>query len=248
MANPMFREYTVESAALSWLEGLGYAVLHGPEIAAGEPAAERSDPNYRDVVLERRLRQALVRLNPDLPSEALEDTYRKLTRTDAPTLVERNRTVHHMLVDGVTVEYRRPDGSIAGAQARVLDFDQPDNNDWLAVNQFTVAEGQHTRRPDVVVFVNGLPLAVIELKNPADENATIWGAYQQLQTYQAQIPSLFATNAALMVSDGVQARIGTLGSGKEWFKPWRTISGKEDAAGKLAEVQVVLEGVFEHAA
>ncbi|HSL04923.1 MAG TPA: type I restriction endonuclease subunit R [Nitrospiraceae bacterium] len=245
MANPMFREYTVESAALSWLEGLGYAVLHGPEIAAGEPAAERSDPNYRDVVLERRLRQALVRLNPDLPSEALEDTYRKLTRTDAPTLVERNRTVHHMLVDGVTVEYRRPDGSIAGAQARVLDFDQPDNNDWLAVNQFTVAEGQHTRRPDVVVFVNGLPLAVIELKNPADENATIWGAYQQLQTYQAQIPSLFATNAALMVSDGVQARIGTLGSGKEWFKPWRTITGREDATAKLAELQVMLEGVFE---
>jgi type I restriction enzyme R subunit len=240
-----FTESTVEDAALAWLEALGYAVLHGPAIAAGEPAAERNDPNYRDAVLEGRLRQALVRLNPDLPPEALEDVYRKLARADAPSLVERNRAVHWMLVDGVTVEYRRTDGSVAGTQARVLDFDAPDNNDWLAVNQFTVAEGQHTRRPDVVLFVNGLALAVIELKNPADENATVWSAFQQLQTYQAQLPALFATNAALVVSDGVQARIGALGAGREWFKPWRTIAGREDASASLPELQVVLEGVFE---
>jgi type I restriction enzyme, R subunit len=240
-----FTESVVEEAALGWLEALGYAVLYGPEIAVGMPGAERDDPNYRDVVLEGRLRQALVRLNPDLAAEALEDAFRKLMRTDAPSLVERNRSVHRMLVDGVTVEYRRADGSIAGAQAKLIDFEMPDNNDWLAVNQFTVAEGQHTRRPDVVLFVNGLPLAVIELKNPADDNATVWSAYQQLQTYQAQIPALFATNAALVVSDGVQARIGALGAGKEWFKPWRTITGREDAAAKMAELQVVLEGVFE---
>ncbi len=240
-----FTESVVEDAALAWLEALGYAVLHGPDMAVGMPEAERSDPNYRDVVLEGRLRQALVRLNPDLPAEAIEDAYRKLTRTDAPSLLERNRAVHRMLVDGVTVEYRRKDGSIAGAQARVLDFAAQDNNDWLAVNQFTVADGQHTRRPDVVLFVNGLPLAVIELKNPADENATIWSAYQQIQTYQAQIPSLFATNAALIVSDGVQARIGALGAGREWFKPWRTVTGKGDAAASLAELEVVLGGVFE---
>ena len=209
----------------------------------GELAAERRD--YGQVVLEERLRQALVRLNPVLPPEALEDGYRKFTRIDALSLIERNRAVHRMLVDGVTVEYRRADGSIAGAQARVLDFDDPENNDWLAANQFTVAEGQHNRRPDVVVFVNGLPLAVIELKNPADENATIWTAFQQLQTYLAQIPSLFAYNASLLVSDGVQARIGTLGAGREWFKPWRTISGRDDAAANLAELQVVLKGVFE---
>jgi type I restriction enzyme R subunit len=240
-----FTESVVEEAALAWLEALGYAVLHGPDIAAGMPGAERSDPSYRDVVLERRVRDALAALNPALPAEALEDAFRKLTRSDAPSLMERNRAVHRMLVDGVTVEYRRADGAIAGAQARVIDFDTPGNNDWLAVNQFTVAEGQHTRRPDVVLFVNGLPLAVIELKNPADENATVWSAHQQLQTYQAQIPALFATNAALVVSDGVQARIGCLSAGKEWFKPWRTISGREDAAARLAELQVVLEGVFE---
>jgi type I restriction enzyme R subunit len=240
-----FTESIVEDAALAWLGSLGYGVLHGPDIAAGEPGAERNDPNYRDVVLDRRLRQALFRLNPDLPHEALEDAYRKLMRSDAPSLVERNRAVHRMTVDGVTVEYRRNDGSIAGAPARLIDFDTPDNNDCLAVNQFTVSEGQHTRRPDVVLFVNGLPLAVIELKNPADENATVWSAFQQLQTYQAQIPALFATNAALVVSDGVRARIGSLGAGKEWFKPWRTITGREDASAKQPGLQVVLEGVFE---
>ena len=240
-----FTESIVEDAALAWLEALGYAVLHGPDIAVGMLGAERHDPNYRDVVLERRVRDALTLLNPALPAEALDDACRKLLRSDAPSLVERNRALHRMLVDGVTVEYRRKDGSIAGAQARIIDFDMPNNNDWLAVNQFTVAEGQHTRRPDVVLFLNGLPLAVIELKNPADENATVWSAFHQLQTYQAQIPALFATNAVLLVSDGVQARIGSLGAGKEWFKPWRTIAGREDASAKLSELQVVLEGVFE---
>jgi len=240
-----FTESIVEDAALAWLEGLGYTVLHGPEIAVGAPAAERTDPNYRDVILEGRLRQALTRLNPSLPAVAIEDAFRKLTRTDAPALVARNRALHRMLVDGVTVEYARKDGSTAGAQARVIDFDHPDNNDWLAVNQFTVADGQHTRRPDVVLFVNGLPLAVIELRNPAAEDATVWTAFQQLQTYQSQIPALFATNAALVASDGVQARLGTLGAGQEWFRPWRPIAGGEDAPASLPELRVVLEGVFE---
>jgi type I restriction enzyme R subunit len=150
-----------------------------------------------------------------------------------------------MLVDGVNVEYRRKDGLDRRSASGVIDFAAPENNDWLAVNQFTVSEGQHQRRPDIVLFVNGLPLAVIELKNPADEEATIWTAYRQLQTYQAQIPSIFATNVALIISDGVQARIGTLGAGKEWFKPWRTIAGVQDAAPTMSELQVVLEGVFE---
>jgi type I restriction enzyme R subunit len=239
-----FSESVVEEAALDWLEALGYAVLQGPLIAFGEARAERSDPNYRDVILDDRLRQALARLNPELPPEALQDAYRKLIKVDAPSLIERNRAMHRMLVDGVTVEYRRKDGSIAGAQACVIDFDDPGNNDWLAVNQFTVADGQHSRRPDLVLFVNGLPLAVIELKNAADEDADIWSAFRQLQTYQAQIPALFTTNAVLVASDGTQARLGSLGAGKEWFKPWRTIAGGDDASG-LAELQVVLEGVFD---
>lgn len=236
-------ESVVEEAALAWLGALGWATLYGPEIAYGEPSSERAASNFRDTILERRLRDALTRLNPELTPEALEDAYRKLLNLEAPSLIERNRAIHRMLVNGVTVEYRRKDGSISGDQARVVDFDNPDNNDWLAVNQFTVAEDQHTRRPDVVLFVNGLPLGVIELKNATDENATIWSAFQQLETYQAQIPALFATNAVLVASDGVEARIGALGAGREWFKPWRTITGRDEPSG-MAELQVMLEGVF----
>lgn len=239
-----FTESVVEEAALDWLARLGYAVLHGPDIADGGAAAERDGSGYRDVILDARLRSALARLNPDLPVEALEDAHRKLARLDAPSLIERNRSVHRMLVDGINVEFRRKDGSIGGAQARLIDFDDPAQNDWLAVNQFTVAEGQHLRRPDIVLFVNGLPLAVIELKNAADEGADVWAAFRQLQTYQAQIPALFVTNVALIASDGAQARIGSIGAGREWFKPWRTITGRDEAI-KLAELQVVLEGVFE---
>jgi type I restriction enzyme R subunit len=198
------------------------------------------------VVLQSRLRATLSRLNPSLPAEALDDAYRKLLRTEAPSLVDRNRAMHRHLVDGVPVEYRRGDGSIAGDQARVIDYDDPAQNDWVAVNQFTVVEGQHNRRPDVVLFLNGLPVAVIELKNTADENATIWTAHQQLQTYQAQIPALFNSNAVLVVSDGTSARIGTLGAGREWFKPWRTIAGREEATADMLELKVLLEGVFEH--
>ena len=196
--NLNFSESTVEEASLAWLTSSGFAVAHGPEIAFGQRGAERSGPTYRDVVLERRLREALVRLNPDLPQEALDDAFRKIVRADAPSLVERNRAVHRLLVNGVTVEYRRPGEPIRGAQARVIDFDDPDNNDWLAVNQFTVVGPHgHNRRADIVIFVNGLPLGVIELKNPADEKATIGGALNQLQTYQSQIPALFDYNCAL---------------------------------------------------
>ena len=153
-------ESVVEDATLAWLEAFRSAVLHGPDIAVGEPGPDRSDPSYREVLLARRLRQALMRLNPDPPPDALADAYRKLTRVDAPSLVERNRAVHRVLIDGVTVEYRRKDGRVAGAQARVIDFDAPASHDWLAVSHFTVSEGQHTRRPDVALFVNGFPLAV----------------------------------------------------------------------------------------
>ncbi len=234
-------ESTVEDAALAWLESLGWNIAHGPAIAPDTPGAERGD--YGAVVLEQRLRDALARLNPTLPTEALDDAFRKLTHVEGPTLEARNRAFHRMLVDGVTVEHRTDDGIVRGAQARVIDFDTPVNNDWLAVNQFTVVENKHERRPDVVLFVNGLPLGVIELKNPADEDATIWTAWQQLQTYKAELPTLFSMNAALLASDGVEARIGTLTAGREWFKPWRTISGETLADSHMPELQVMLEGV-----
>ena len=236
-------EAVVEEAALGWLEGQGWSVAHGPDIAPDAPGAERAD--YGQVVLERRLRDILAELNPGLPASALDDAFRRLTRPEGTTLEARNRDFHRMLVEGVTVEYRDSEGRIRGAQAQVIDFDNPDNNDWLAVNQFTVTENRNTRRPDLVLFVNGLPLGVIELKNPADEDATIWTAWQQLQTYKAELPTLFSMNGALMVSDGTEARVGTLTSGREWFKPWRTITGETLAGPHLTELQVMLEGVFE---
>ena len=243
MARAGIVESTVESAALAWLSELGWQVKHGPEIAPEGLFAERQD--YGQVVLEQRLRDALARLNPDLPPEALEDAFRKLVNPPGATLEQRNRALHRMLVDGVTVEYRRPDGAIAGAQARLLDFDTPENNDWLAVNQYTVVENRHTRRPDVVLFVNGLPLAVIELKNPADEQATIWSAYQQLQTYKREIPSLFVYNEALVISDGLEARIGTLTADRDRFMPWRTITGETLAPPRMPQLEVLIRGVFE---
>jgi len=183
-----FAESTVEEAALEWLAGLGDGVAFGPDIAPGTPRSERAD--YGHVVLEDRLRQALARLNPELPAEAREDAFRKLTRPEGPSTEVSNRAFHRLLVDGVTVEYRRPNGSIAGAQAKVLEFDAAARNDWLALNQLTVVENKHTRRPDVVLFVNGLPLVIIELKNTAAENATIWTAFAQLQTDKSDFPPL----------------------------------------------------------
>jgi type I restriction enzyme R subunit len=210
-----FTESTVEQAALAWLESVGWSVRHGAEIAPGELAAERSD--YGQVILAQRLRDALGRLNRGLPTVALDDAFRELTRPEGAELSARNRAVHRLLVDGVTVEYRTPDGAIRGAQARVLDFNNTDANDWLAV---------------------------VELKNAADENATIWTAFQQLRTYKAEPPSLFAPNVLLVISDGVEARVGMLTAGREWFKPWRTVSGERLADPHLPELQIVSEGIF----
>ena len=236
-------EADVESAALDWLSALGWRVAHGSDIVPDAPGAERDD--YGQAVLERRLRDALAQLNPGLPVSALDDAFRKLTHPEGSTLVARNRAFHRMLVNGVEIEYQDSDGRVRGDQVRVIDFDNLASNDWLAVNQFTVTEDRNTRRPDVVLFVNGLPLGIIELKNPADEDATIWTAWQQLQTYIAELPTLFSMNEALVISDGTEARIGTLTSGREWFKPWRTVTGEALADPRVTELQVMLEGAFE---
>ncbi|HSV74415.1 MAG TPA: type I restriction endonuclease subunit R [Chthonomonadales bacterium] len=247
--NRGFTESVVEEAARACLRSAGWLVRSG----AGKPPAggtlalalsQGERANYGEVVLAQRLRDALARLNPALPAEALEEAFRKLTRPEGTDLIQRNRALHRLLVDGVTVEYRATDGAIRGAQARVIDFDEPSNNDWLAVNQFTVTENKHTRRPDIVLFVNGLAVAVLELKNAADEHATIWTACRQLQTYQAEIPSLFTTNAVLVISDGVEARVGTLTAGREWFKPWRTVAGEALADAHMPQLQVVIEGLL----
>ena len=236
-------ESHVEEAALAWLSELGFAVAGGLDIGPDGTTPERA--SYGDVVLDGRLRAAIARLNPHLNAETREEVLRKLTRAETPVLIEENRRLHRFLVDGVPVETFRPDGSIGGELARIIDFDNPDENDWLVVNQFTVIENKANRRPDVVIFVNGLPLGVIELKNPGDENATMDGAFNQLQTYKAQISSLFRTNAALVISDGLSARIGSLTAERERFMPWRTIEGGEDAPRGTPELETLLKGVFE---
>jgi type I restriction enzyme R subunit len=236
-------ESIVEEAALTWFGELGYAIGHGPHLAPGEPAAERE--SFGEVVLEGRLREAIRRLNPAIPEEAREEAVRKVLRVGTPSLTQTNRAFHRMLRDGVPVEYPRPDGGIAGDSVQLVDFEDVSGNDWLAVNQFTVIEGQQNRRPDIVVFVNGLPLGLIELKNAADQDATIWSAYAQVQTYKAEIPSLLHYNALLVLSDGLEARIGSLTANQEWFKVWRTIDGQHDAAPGTLELETLIRGVFE---
>ena len=235
-------ESDLEKLALIWFEELGYKRGHGPAMAPGEPAAERM--TFDEVVLVGRLREAIWGLNPSIPADAREDALRKVVRLGAGALVTGNRDFHRMLRDGVEVEYRRPDGSVAGDHVRLLSFDDPAENDWLVVDQFTVIEGQHNRRPDLVVFINGLPLAIVELKDATDENATIWGAYHQLQTYKAEIPALLRYNELLVVSDGLEARLGSLTANQEWFKCWRTVDGEADAPRTALELEVLLRGVF----
>jgi type I restriction enzyme R subunit len=235
-------ESHVEELTLNWFEELGWSVLHGPDIAPDELASERA--SYSDVILRERLESAIDSLNPRLPTQAKEEALRKGLVADSPSLVLRNRTFHKMLTDGVTVEVAE-DGAVRGEQVRLIDFADPEANDWLVVNQFTVVEGQHNRRPDIAIFVNGLPLAVIELKNPADENATIETARKQFETYKTEIPSLFSTNELLVISDGHEARLGTITSPREWFLPWKTIKGDKLAATTDLELETLIKGVFD---
>ncbi len=240
----MFNEDQVEQATLAWFQELSYRLVFGPDIAPDMPSAERKA--LGEVVLAERFRAALRKLNPKVPAEALDEAFRKVTVPQHPSLIANNRAFHRMLVEGVPVESRRKDGSFGTEMVRLVDYERPEANDWLTVNQLTVIDGQHNRRPDVVIFVNGLPLGVIELKNAADENADIWSAYQQFQTYKQQIPALFTYNAVLIISDGMEARIGTISANKERFMPWRTIAGDTVAPGNLTQLEVMLRGVFDH--
>ena len=236
-------EADVEAALLDQLEGLGYTRL--PDGIAGPDGSAPERASYSDVVLMDRLKRAVDRLNPDIPSEARQDALKKIIADETPSLIEENRRIHRALVEGVDVEFYVEDGTIRGDKVRLIDFGDPSANDWLAVDQFTVIEHGNNRRPDVVVFVNGLPLGVIELKNPGTESATLTGAYNQLQTYKSQIPSLFRTNAVLVTADGLMARIGSLTANEERFMPWRTTDGTDVAAKGSPEMSVLIEGVFE---
>jgi len=241
--NPL-DEAQLEIAVCDWLkaEPLGWEYAHGPEIAPDGDIPERED--WGDVVLAGRLQDALERINPSIPGEAIEEAMRQVLRPESPSLIENNRRFHQMLTDGVDVSWRTDEGE-KHDKVWLLDRGDAANNEFLVVNQFTVIEDKRNRRPDVVLFVNGLPLVVIELKNPAEEKTTLRHAYNQLQTYKKDIPSLFTYNALLVISDGFSARAGTLTSGWDRFMPWRTVDGETVAGKGQIEIEVLLRGLFE---
>ena len=235
-------EDQLEQETLAWLTNVGYAQVYGPDIAHDGFTPERA--SYLQVVLPFRLREAIRKLNPTLPSDVHEDAFKQVLDLGIPVLLSANRQFHKLLVNGVLVQYQK-DGETRGDFVRLLDWQSPDNNEWLAVNQFTIKGPKHTRRPDIILFVNGLPLVLLELKNPADEHADIWKAYDQIQTYKEQIPDVFQYNEVLVISDGTEALLGSLSADAERFMAWRTIDGRTlDPLGPFQELQTLVRGVL----
>ncbi|UGA37637.1 hypothetical protein JOS77_27305 [Chromobacterium haemolyticum] len=235
-------EDQLEQETLGWLEDVGYTRLFGPDLAPEGPDCERAD--YRQVLLLERLRSAIARLNPGIPLAAREDALRQVQELGIPALLSANRRFHQLLVGGVPVEVQK-DGETRGDFVRLIDWANPSANEWLAVNQFAIKGPRHSRRPDIILFVNGLPLALLELKNPADENADIWKAYEQIQTYNEQIPDVFQYNEILVIADGSEARMGSLSANAERYMQWRTIDGVTlDPLGQFNELETLVRGVL----
>ncbi len=235
-------EDQLEQEALGWLSDVGYTLLNGYEIAFDGATPER--PDYKNTLLPFRLREAINRLNPNIPLAAREDAFRQVQDLGIPSLLSANRHFHKLLVNGVPVQYQK-DGETRGDFVRLVDWETPAKNDWVAVNQFTIKGARHTRRPDIILFVNGLPLVLLELKNPADENADIWKAFDQIQTYKEQIPDVFQYNEVLVISDGTEALLGSLSADAERFMAWRTIDGKTiDPLGQFQELETLVRGLL----
>lgn len=235
-------EDQLEQEALGWLAELGYTPVYGPDIAFDGSSPERE--NYRQVLLVERLRNAISRLNPQVPLAAREDALKQVVDLGMPVQLSANRLFHRLLVSGVPVQYQK-DGETRGDFVRLIDWADVQANDWLAINQFSIQGPKHTRRPDIILFVNGLPLVLLELKNPADVNANIWKAFDQIQTYKEQIPDVFQYNEILVISDGSEARMGSLSADGERYMNWRTIDGVSvDPLGEFNELETLLRGVM----
>jgi type I restriction enzyme, R subunit len=236
-------EDQLEQETLAWLAELGYAVHGGYDIAHDGPNPQRA--SYREVVLAFRLREAILRLNPNIPTAAREDALHRVLDLGIPALLSANRAFHKLLVSGVPVQYQK-DGETVGDFVRLVDWSNASRNEFWAVNQFTIKGPHHTRRPDIILFVNGLPLVLIELKNPADEAADIWKAYDQIQTYKEQIPDVFQYNEVLLIADGTEARLGSLSANAERFLQWRTIDGVNlDPLGEFNELETLVRGALD---
>ena len=235
-------EDQLEQETLTWLQEVGYTHRYGPDIAFDGSSPERAD--YRQVVMPFRLREAINRLNPGIPVAAREDAIKQVTDLGIPSLLSANRAFHKLLVGGVPVQYQK-DGETRGDFVRLINWAHPEKNEWWAINQFTIKGPHKTRRPDIILFVNGLPLVLLELKNPADENANIWKAFDQIETYKEQIPDVFQYNEVLVISDGTDALMGSLSANAERFMAWRTIDGVNlDPLGQFQELQTLVRGVL----
>ncbi len=235
-------EDQLEQETLSWLADVGYTHVYGPDIAPDGSAPERS--NYTQVVLVERLREAIQRLNPNVPQVAREDALQQVLNLETPVLLSANRHFHRLLINGVPVEYQK-NGETRGDFVYLVDFVNPAANEWLAVNQFSIKGAKHTRRPDIILFVNGLPLVLLELKNPADLKADIWQAYQQIETYKEQIPDVFQYNEVLVITDGSEAMMGSLSSNAERYMAWRTVDGVNlDPLGQFNGLETMVRGVL----
>ncbi|MGK4339994.1 type I restriction endonuclease subunit R [Ectopseudomonas oleovorans] len=238
-------EDQLEQEALGWLSEVGYTHLYGPDIAHDGDNPERE--NYRQVLLVERLRRAITRLNPSVPLAAREDALKQVVDLGLPIQLSANRLFHRLLVSGVPVQYQK-DGETRGDFVRLIDWADVRANEWLAINQFSIQGPKHTRRPDIILFVNGLPLVLLELKNPADVNADLVKAFDQIQTYKEQIPDVFHYNEILVISDGSEARMGSLSADIERFARWRTIDGVNvDPLGEFNELETLVRGVLQPA-
>ena len=239
---PLIDEDQVEQIAIDWFKGLGYDYLNGYDIAPDGDNPQRD--NYQEVLLPERLQAALVKLNPSLPLSAIDEAIDRVRKHQHSSLIQNNRAFHQMLLEGVAVEIKTDDGT-KGERVKLIDFHNKDNNDFLIVNQFTVKGNKGNRRPDMIVFINGLPISVIELKNPADENADIFKAYNQLQTYKDELEDLFVYNEALIISDGINARVGSLTATEEWYMYWRAIKDESDRPILEYELETLIKGFFD---
>lgn len=234
----------LEQQCLAWFQELGYTHVFAPHLDSDGTSPER--PDFRQVILTGRLRSALQRLNPEVPVGTIESAVLQLTNPNVPGLLASNRNFHRWITQGLPITYLDGNQQV-GIRLKVIGFDDPAANDWLVVNQLAIQGSKHNRRPDVVVYVNGLPLAVLELKNPADEKADIWAAFNQLQTYKQDIPDLFTPNVLLVISDGIQARVGSLSADRERFQRWRTIEGENhlDPLGAHRDLETLVRGIFD---
>ncbi len=232
-------ESDVEELFLNILSDLGYSIKFGPDISPGGLYKERE---YSEVVLAGRLKERLRIINPSLPEDAIEEAFSKIVKQESQDMIFNNRSFHNLLVNGIDVQYKQVDGSIRHDKAFMMDFYNTDNNEFLAVNQFTIIEDKHERRPDIILFINGMPIVIIEMKNPADENATIWSAFDQVRTYMAEIKSIFRFNEIIMLSDGIETRSGTMTSPKERFALWKTVDYEKP--GNMNSLETTIRGML----